>query len=113
MAERVFISMKGMDVAVLLYHLQQAANNPEIGHQDFEHSLASLMKDLKQRLFKIRLDKVESALYAANLMDEAGKFWHPAGKSFDVYIRDILIGAKKTWVYDRFYNYFNNMTQKA
>lgn len=96
-----------------MWHVYLAANDPEIGHNDADHDLKTLISVLKPKIpSRIKTEAVESALYSCNLMDEAGKFWHPEGKTFDRFIKDMAINSRQHAYYNRFYNYFEERAEQ-
>lgn len=107
------ISIKTMDLAVLLWHLHAAAKDAEIGMNDAEETLEMVVGRLKTRQpHKIQTRGVEGALYCCNLMDEVGKFWHPEGKPFDQFLKEIVLFSRSNQYYNRFYNYFEDRKKR-
>jgi hypothetical protein len=99
--------VKPFDIAVMMWHLQLAAKDPDIGHNDADFDLKTLCALMRTKQpCRINTIAIESALYSCNLMDEAGKFWHPEGKSFDEFLKDMVFVSRQHGNYDRFYNFF-------
>ena len=98
------LPIKPLDMAVLLYHINVAAKDPEIGHVDADYSVTGLIVDMVKKPARIKVSKIESALYSCNMLAEKGKFWHPQDKPFTSFISDL----ERLWVnkyqFDPFYN---------
>jgi hypothetical protein len=95
-----------LDVAILMFHVQKGARHPEVGFEDSERTLKELT-DLvtKKRRVTVQQGPLESALWSANLLDEAGSFWHPEGLTFRDWVRTILrSGTVQGAHFDRVYN---------
>jgi hypothetical protein len=88
-----WIPVRLLDMAVLLYSVHLAARDELIGHTDARESLHSLSMKLGSQIF-LEPNVLESALYSANLLDEQGKFVHPAGLTFEQMVTKILKGRK-------------------
>lgn len=98
-----------LDMLVLLHNVLEGANDAEVGYEDAEFTLRELVKKLSRRTYPVRRSALESALWSCNLMDEAGKFWHPDGLTFDEYLKKGLkqrVGTR----FDRFYNILKKST---
>jgi hypothetical protein len=83
------------ELVVMLHHLLHFEDNgAEI---TIEEMYGSVPRN------KVMVDKrvAEAALYACNVMDEMGDFWHPDGKRFDTFLKDVLQSDEK---FDKFYN---------
>lgn len=106
--KRGFLSKKGrqwrsvriMELAVLLFSVNRAANDPDVGFED----AAQTADGITRRLNLWRLidpDIIESALCAANMLNEQGKFIHPSGLTFEQFVDKVLRGRGR---FDTFYN---------
>lgn len=82
-------TIKVLDLAILLYHISKGAEREDVGFEDARETIESLTAALNNT---VRLDKtyLESALWSANMMDEAGQFWHPQGLTLDAFIKSIV-----------------------
>lgn len=92
-------NMKLLHMAVMIYHVQKAARDPEVGFLDADRTLAEMKKRLNRLIF---LDPrvIESALWACNLLNEKGKFEGIGGMSFDEWLADCLPHGE----FDKTYN---------
>lgn len=98
-------------MAVLLWHLHQSAKDPDIGYNDADETLQLITRDLVKKPANVKVSRVESALYACNLMNEAAKFWHPFDLSFDDFVRDLLIKGREPLLYNKFYNFIESKNE--
>jgi hypothetical protein len=92
--------IKLLDLAVLLCHMHEAENNPNIGFLDTKETATSLGRYLNKSTH-IYSHQIESMLWCSNLLNEEGKWWHPYHESFDEWIKDI-VGSKAT--FNKIYN---------
>lgn len=95
-----------LEVAVLLVNLHQAAQDPEIGHQDHVLGLRQLTQRLSHSTrIRVKKEHLESALWACNMRAEKGTFWSPyveVTTSFDDFLNGIRLGKGER--FDKFYN---------
>lgn len=96
--------IKVVDLAILLHHVYQAAKDPGIGFEDADETIETLTGKVNQE-FLIDLSLLESALWSCNLMNEAGKFWHPRGLDFKQFVKYLFPG-------ERFNTVFNMIEEK-
>lgn len=96
-AERVDL----LDLSTLLYNVWVVAKDKKIGWDDAELTLNDITFELK-RICKVRTTRVESALWACNMLNEKGRFWDIKGRNFDQFAKSIAPGK----VFDKDYNYF-------
>ena len=94
--EQFHISL--LDCVVLLDHLYRC---PDLKY-DINNTTIEIMEKLKNKHIKMFQAQLESCLYGANLLNEAGQFWHPQGKSFDKFVSDIIPEHLR---YSKYYNY--------
>lgn len=104
---RNYLSKKGgrwrqvrlSELAVLLYNVAKADQDPEVGYEDAQRTLANLMTRLSK---KVMVDPalLESCLWSSNLLNEQGKWSHPTGRSFDEWVRELAGGDKFNKVYN-------------
>lgn len=90
-----------LDLAILLYMVRDAAEDPLVGWEDTHHTLESATRTLNQ-VTTIDQDLLENGLWAANLMDEIGKFKHPMGLTLDQWLAKVMEKAGGT--FDKTYN---------
>lgn len=95
-----------LDLATLLYHVHRGAQLETVGFEDCERTLQQLTEELAPKKRLVSRGALESALWSANLMDEAGSFWSPIGESFDRFVRRLLREATpdERLEFERFYN---------
>lgn len=77
------------DVAVLFANLHKAIHDPLVGFEDADRTLTEMELALR-RYVPMRIDVIESALWAANLLNEKGDFFHPRGYAFDEFLAKLL-----------------------
>lgn len=102
-----YFHLSPLDVALFLLYLHGAASMPEeLGHADARHTLEDITRYLEQRTgnVKIHMMHLEKALYAANLMDEIGHFWHPKVKNFEELVGRIKSRYSHQYNYNTTYN---------
>lgn len=113
--ERGYLEKKGgrwrmvrlLDVVTLLHNIVEGARHPIVGHEDAARTHEQLLRGLnRKQLFDPAV--LESALWSANLMDEAGEFWDVKGRTFDEFVKDVLGHAK----FDRTYNVITDGSKK-
>lgn len=95
-----YISIRPLDLALLIWNVREAAQDAEIGYEDADTSYEYFMANLN-RAMPIKRQVLEAALWASNLLDEAGEFKHPGGYSFEQWLRKLLPPGV---AFDRFYN---------
>lgn len=89
-----------LDIVVLLYNVYRASKS-SIGYNDSDTTLVDLTADLNQHM-KLRTETVEKLLYASNLLDEQGKFWHHRDTAFDSFLKRLAPKLN----FDKKRNYF-------
>lgn len=77
------------ELAILLGNVVMAAQNPDIGFEDTEMLLDRFLQIL-DKFTKVKDAHLERCLWACNLLDEKGLFWHPSGKSFDEFVSEVI-----------------------
>jgi hypothetical protein len=107
-----YISVSLLDLAIIMYNMQTAAQVDEVGFQDCNRTLVTLMEELLPKRVAIPLEKVESAVWASNMLNDL-KRWKtlikdPDGssESFDKFIIRVLRYATKDQclVFDKDYS---------
>jgi hypothetical protein len=96
------ITIRLLDLAVLLYHLRLSAQHPTVGYNDAEKSLIHITSKLNKTI-EVDKEDIERLLYAANLMNEAGSWSHYLGTKFPDWLKQ-LFGSK----FDTTYNVFKD-----
>lgn len=89
------------DTAILLFNLAKARGYAQVGFEDANRTYHQLVHSL-ERASMFNIEVVESALWAANLLSEEGKFEHPDGLTFDEFVTKMLSLTK--YKFDRTYN---------
>lgn len=85
-----------LQAVVLLTNLALARRDKNVGFEDADRTYEEVVDALHQgRSITIKQDILESALWACNLLDEQGKFFHPASKRFDIFVRFLLSSNEK------------------
>lgn len=78
------------NLAVLLVNICKASEDPEIGWEDAMYTIDETIRFLNRRLTMLPERTTTSCLWACNLLNEKGDFWHPQGLSFDTFIYRLL-----------------------
>lgn len=92
-------------MAVLLFHIYEAAKSPDLALVDADHSVEGLTKHMRRKPANIPISRVESALYFCNLLDEEGRFWHPQDKTF----KEFMAELESSWWHAYQFDSFNNI----
>lgn len=103
-----FLSKKGrrnrtinlLNMATLLFNAAAADKDPEIGWGDTLETLQSTLKRMNYFFF-VDPSVIESLLWSSNMLDEKGKFWDPLGRSFDEFVKSVVIKG----VFNKDFNY--------
>lgn len=82
------------DLALLLHALHRAAEDEGVGHHDTHETVESIERKCNKEVF-IEPRILEACLYAASMLNEQGKWWHPRGWTFEEWVKRVL-GAD-TW----------------
>jgi hypothetical protein len=82
-------SVKLIDLAVLLYNVAKGAEDSEVGFEDAQRTIEELFLRLNKKIM-VAPDLLESALWSSNLLNEQGKWTHPAGMTFDEWVKGIV-----------------------
>lgn len=82
------LPVKLLDVAVLLIAVHMGAQDDNVGFEDARLTLEELVRRLDKTIW-VDQSLLESAMWSANLMDEAGKFWHPESLTFEEFAKDV------------------------
>lgn len=90
----------------MLFHIHQAAQDPEIGYVDSETNIKRVTNDLNRKPAAVRQSQIESALAFCNMAAETGKFWDPLGRSIDDFIGDVIAASGKNYRFDKDYHLF-------
>lgn len=81
--------LKLLDVAILLYAVHRGAGDTEVGFEDARLTLQELTRMLNKPM-SVSREVLESCLWSASLLDEAGKWEHPQGLTFDEWVKGML-----------------------
>ena len=92
--------MRLFDVALLLYHMHRAEADPRLSNRDADESVHAVSQRLNIPK-RVQVAAIEKALWAANMLDEMGEWWHPRGWSFDRFIDEAV---PKDYIFDKRYN---------
>jgi hypothetical protein len=83
------------DLAVLLHNTWQAACDPDVGHEDCRMTAQDFLLRMQKRV-PTHKDDVEHMLWAAQLLSEKGRFWHPRNAAMGDFVR----AAFARWDFD-------------
>ena len=98
-----YLMVKPLDLAILLWNVMRAKDDPEIGFEDAEISFDYFMKN-QNKPMPIKRQALESALWSCNMRAEGGKFEHHEGITFEQFTARILKGNHANISFDKFYN---------
>lgn len=101
---RITRNVTVLDLVVLLGNVFRGLADNTVGYEDTKLPLDTLVRHLNRRV-KVWLRDLEPALWACNLLDEKGDFWHPKGVTFDRWISTML-------PYDKFDKLYNLVEEK-
>jgi len=101
---KIRLKITGLDLAVIFYNLFSAYDDPTVGFEDANQTIFEVASAFN-RVQLVDRNKIESVLWACNLMSEKGKFWHPQGLSFDAWINKLKL-------IDKFNKKYNFLTDK-
>ncbi len=87
------------DAAILLQNVLAGAKCDAVGFEDANRTLESLRREL-DRKWSYAPALLESALWSCNLLNERGEFYHPDGKSFADFLKDVLPGEQFDLTYN-------------
>lgn len=77
--------------AVILSNLAIARKDKDVGFEDADRTYDEVIDAFTRGgTVSVKQEVLESALWACNLLDERGKFFHPSGKSFDRFLKLLL-----------------------
>jgi len=76
-------------LTILLFNVWKSVKNKHLGWNDAELSLERFYQEFNCR-YEISDDLVEKALYCCRMNEESGGFWHPQGKKWDSFLKDVL-----------------------
>lgn len=95
------------DIHITIYQLMVLLNNyvlslkePSIGHLDCDYNIRDTLARFKRTPINLSVTEIERLLFAANMMNEDKKFWHPGNDTFDKFLYDMLRAHK----FDKTYN---------
>lgn len=80
-------------------HVSRGAAHPNVGFEDAERTRGQLYRALAGRAVEIEV--LESALWSCNLLDEVGAFSHPAGLTFDEFVKEVAPAGR---LFNKFFN---------
>lgn len=103
-----FLSRKGkqrkgittLDLAALAFSIREVNEDPGIGFDDAAETAMSAMRKMNKP-FYVDPELLETGLWAANMLNESGKFKHPLNYTFDEWVNKILHGRG---TFDKTYN---------
>jgi hypothetical protein len=85
---------------ILLDNIARGAEHVNVGFEDAARTRGQL-EGLIISGRALDMEVLESALWSANLLNEEGSFYHPAGLTFDQFVEEIL---PTNMTFDRFFN---------
>ncbi len=77
------------EAMILLCNIYRAKQDAEIGFEHAVKTIEELCAPLEAHKVELTVTDIESALWSCQLLDEKGEFWHPFGRSFDEFLKDI------------------------
>jgi len=86
--------------AVLLYNIYRAAQSEEIGFTDTSNTLDTITNKLDMGCIYLSRDTLESSLWACNMLNELGLFWHPRGLTFREFLNKLNLGNTYNFTYN-------------
>ena len=107
-----YLSISLLDLAIIMFNLQQAVLVDEVGFQDCDRTLTQLKEELLPKRVAIPFKSAESAIWASNMLNELKRWWTPIvepqgqKENFDKFIIRVLRYATKDQclVFDADYN---------
>jgi hypothetical protein len=94
------LTISVIDLVALIDSVSKGAAMAEIGFEDADRTLEQLYTALNKPV-KIDKELIESALWSANLLNQAGLFRHPLNMSFPNMVSRIV---PEGLTYDSFFN---------
>jgi hypothetical protein len=92
-----------LDACILIFHVSKAAKDKDVGFEDAERTLDQMLRALRaNRVFTVKQDVLESALWSCNLLSQKREFHSLDGREFRAFVRDLI--DDKTLRFDEFYN---------
>lgn len=89
------------NLAILIANVYRAENDPRFAGCHTDHHLEYYLKRAG-RSTKVHITALEASLWACNMLEEAGEFFHPFGLTFDQFIKKIKL--TDDYNYDKVYN---------
>ena len=103
------VKIKLYELAVLLYNMNQAANDSDVGFADANKTVEMISRELNKTL-DLPATSIESLAWAANMMMEKKKFTHPDNIGFNQFIKKIEDRNKLS--FNKTYNFFEKKETK-
>lgn len=92
-----------LDACVLIHNVAEGAKNKDVGFEDADRTLEQMLRALRaNRVFTVKQDVLESALWSCNLMSQRRKFWTPDGREFREFTREVIGDPRLK--FDDYYN---------
>jgi len=91
------------DLAILMVNMLEASRDELIGFEPDGTSLDHTLRNMAMTV-TLALEDVESALWAANMRNERGNFYHPRGLTFDEFLGSVL---GKDYKFNKDYNWID------
>lgn len=82
------------DIVTFLLCVRTISKHRTLDLHDANQTVDQLMNKLDRKVL-IGRDVLQSALYAASMLDEVGKFEHPLGLTFHEFVKGIVGRGKK------------------
>lgn len=83
-------SLQAGELVALIWSLNEAIHNNKVGFNHATTDVQGWLHSLAPHGISLDTAFVEDMLYAANMLDEMGKYKHPLDKSFDDTLRLVL-----------------------
>lgn len=90
--------LRTLDLAILLNNVFMAASDPEIGFEDANETLDSLVRKMNHEI-QMDLSLLEAALWSCNMLKEKDKFWHPRGLTFRQFVKELFPNERFSEIY--------------
>ena len=96
------VSVRLLDVYALMDNVTRGRDHKDVGHQDVDHTYESLRSHLNSYIY-LPTDVVQSALWSASMLNEAGEYKHPEDLSYQGLAQKI---CPPGLTYDEFFHVF-------
>lgn len=88
-------------LAVIIANVHKAEKDSRFSDCHTDHHLEYYLKRAS-KMTQVHLTALEASLWACNMLEEEGEFWHPFDLTFDQFIKKIKL--TNDYKYDKVYN---------